>query len=53
MEEEGGLLDLQKEVVRGKEREAEKEVEEDLGGLEAEENGWQVFLGRNGPFWML
>ena len=50
MEEEGGLLDLQKEVVRGKEREAEKEVEENLGGLEAEENGWQVFLGL---FWLL
>ena len=46
--EEGGLL--QKEVVRGKKREGEEEVEEDLGGLEAEDNGWQVFLGL---FWML
>ena len=49
-EEEGGLSDLQEEAVRGKEREAEEEVEENLGGSEAKENGGREFLSHNGFF---
>ena len=51
-EEEGGLSDLQEEAVRGKEREAEEEVEENLGDSEAKENGGREFLSHNDLFWV-